>query len=64
MERCSYNFKAAGFFPQEKLWAALQCGDIDMVVSDHSPCTADLKLLPEGDFVNAWGGIASLQFGK
>lgn len=35
-----------------------------MVVSDHSPCTADLKLLKEGDFMNAWGGISSLQFGE
>lgn len=35
-----------------------------MVVSDHSPCTADLKLLDAGDFLQAWGGIASLQFGR
>lgn len=27
-----------------------------MVVSDHSPCSPDLKLLPEGDFMRAWGG--------
>jgi allantoinase len=30
------------------------------VVSDHSPCTAELK---KGDFAEAWGGIASLQLG-
>lgn len=48
---------------RERLWAALGAGDIDMVVSDHSPCTPDLKLLDEGDFERAWGGIASLQFG-
>lgn len=38
-----------------------------MVVSDHSPCTPDLKLLNApngGDFMKAWGGIASVQFGK
>ena len=35
-----------------------------MVVSDHSPCTADLKLMEAGDFLQAWGGIASLQFGR
>ena len=35
-----------------------------MVVSDHSPCTADLKILDKGDFIQAWGGISSLQFGK
>lgn len=47
---------------REKLWAALADGTIDMVVSDHSPCTADLKLLERGDFMDAWGGIAALQF--
>ena len=36
---------------------------IDIVVSDHSPCTADLKRLDTGDFGVAWGGIASLQLG-
>jgi allantoinase len=46
---------------REALWAALAAGDIDLVVSDHSPCTPDLKLLDVGDFGQAWGGIASLQ---
>ena len=51
---------------REALWAALADGDggrplIDMVVSDHSPCTPDLKRLEDGDFGAAWGGIASLQ---
>lgn len=35
-----------------------------MVVSDHSPCTPDLKLLDRGDFMVAWGGVASVQFGE
>ncbi|XP_077998509.1 allantoinase, mitochondrial-like isoform X1 [Glandiceps talaboti] len=48
---------------QDKLWQAIKTGDIDMVVSDHSPCTANLKLLEQGDFMAAWGGISSLQFG-
>ncbi|MCB0894069.1 MAG: allantoinase AllB [Nocardioides sp.] len=43
---------------RDRLWAALAAGDIDFVVSDHSPCTAALK---RGDFGEAWGGIASLQ---
>ncbi len=47
---------------REKLWAALADGTIDMIVSDHSPCTADLKLLEKGDFLEAWGGISTLQF--
>ena len=49
---------------QSGLWAGLVSRDIDMVVSDHSPCTADLKLQESGDFMKAWGGIASVQFGK
>ncbi|ROI15277.1 Allantoinase, mitochondrial [Anabarilius grahami] len=48
---------------QELLWSALKAGEIDMVVSDHSPCTPDLKCLDRGDFTQAWGGISSLQFG-
>jgi allantoinase len=36
-------------------------------VSDHSPCTADLKKFDdkeeERDFIKAWGGISTLQFG-
>ena len=31
------------------------------MVSDHSPCTPELKRLDVGDFGLAWGGIASLQ---
>jgi len=33
------------------------------VVSDHSPCTPELKRLDVGDFGLAWGGVASLQVG-
>ncbi|MCU1614294.1 MAG: allB, partial [Frankiales bacterium] len=46
---------------REALWAALADGGIDLVVSDHSPCTPELKRLDVGDFGLAWGGIASLQ---
>jgi allantoinase len=46
---------------RERLWAALRDGTIDMVVSDHSPCPPDMKLREQGDFMNAWGGISSLQ---
>jgi len=48
---------------REQLWAALGAGLIDCVVSDHSPCTQELKRLDTGDFAQAWGGIASLQLG-
>jgi allantoinase len=46
---------------REALWSALAADDIDLVVSDHSPCTPELKRLDRGDFGEAWGGIASLQ---
>jgi allantoinase len=48
---------------QDLLWQGLADGVIDCVVSDHSPCTADLKRLDTGDFGEAWGGIAGLQLG-
>ncbi len=47
----------------EKLWEALGEGVIDMVASDHSPCPLQMKLQESGDFMKAWGGIASLQLG-
>jgi allantoinase len=46
---------------QDRLWQALADGLIDYVVSDHSPCTPELKRLDTGDFGAAWGGIASVQ---
>jgi allantoinase len=45
---------------QDLLWRGLAEGDIDFVVTDHSPSTADLKV---ADFGRAWGGISSLQLG-
>jgi allantoinase len=62
--KCCPPIREAGH--REALWAALADGDggrpvIDMVVSDHSPCTPELKRLDVGDFGLAWGGIASLQ---
>jgi len=46
---------------QQQLWAALGEGLIEMIVSDHSPCPPELKLSDSGDFMRAWGGIASLE---
>jgi len=46
---------------REALWAALADGVIDCIVSDHSPCTPELKRFDVGDFGLAWGGVASLQ---
>jgi allantoinase len=48
---------------RDALWAALLDGTLDMIVSDHSPCIAELKRFDSGDFAEAWGGIASVQLG-
>ncbi|MCJ1387959.1 hypothetical protein MMC18_000802 [Xylographa bjoerkii] len=65
---------------QDSLWSELLREDdsvIKTIVSDHSPCTPDLKLLPEGipgapassgvedigDFFAAWGGVSSVGLG-
>jgi allantoinase len=48
---------------REALWEALLDGTIDCVVSDHSPCVAELKKLDEGDVMGAWGGISTLGIG-
>ena len=59
--KCCPPIRDAG--NRDLLWAALADGDIDFVVTDHSPCVADLKRRDVGDFALAWGGIASLQLG-
>ncbi|MFG1705321.1 allantoinase AllB [Nonomuraea sp. M3C6] len=46
---------------RERLWSGLAAGTLDLVVSDHSPCAAELKHRDTGDFGAAWGGISSLQ---
>jgi allantoinase len=46
---------------RERLWAALEAGDLSLVASDHSPSPPDRKHLDDGDFMAAWGGISSLQ---
>lgn len=45
------------------LWDALRDDLITTVVSDHSPCTPELKGFGKGDFSSAWGGISSVGFG-
>ncbi len=43
---------------REALWESLRSGDIDIVVSDHSPSPESMKT---ADFATSWGGISSLQ---
>jgi allantoinase len=46
---------------RDGLWAGLANDTIDLIASDHSPAPPVLKHLDDGDFIRAWGGIASLQ---
>ena len=42
---------------REALWQGLRDGVIDLIATDHSPCPPSMK---QGDFRQAWGGIAGL----
>ena len=44
---------------REALWHGLASGALDLVATDHSPSPPALKT--PGDFIGAWGGIASLE---
>jgi allantoinase len=57
--KCAPPIRAAEH--REALWAGLEDGVLNMVVSDHSPAPARVKHLDDGDFARAWGGIGSLQ---
>jgi allantoinase len=46
---------------REALWDGLRAGRLDLSASDHSPCVPGMKLPADGDFLDAWGGIASLE---
>jgi allantoinase len=59
--KCCPPIREAG--NRERLWEGLAAGTICCVVSDHSPCPADLKRMDTGRFAQAWGGISSLQVG-
>jgi allantoinase len=57
--KCAPPIRAAA--NRERLWQALADGTLDLVASDHSPCSPALKKLEQGDFDAAWGGISGLQ---
>eukprot|EP01095_Lingulamoeba_sp_RSL-Kostka_P004540 TRINITY_DN15775_c0_g1_i1.p1 TRINITY_DN15775_c0_g1~~TRINITY_DN15775_c0_g1_i1.p1 ORF type:complete len:469 (-),score=160.29 TRINITY_DN15775_c0_g1_i1:147-1553(-) len=54
---------------QDRLWEGLRDGVIEQVISDHSPSDPILKEVhdennnEEYDYLRAWGGISSVQFG-
>jgi len=62
--RGATQFKCAppvrGGANREALWQGLRDRLIDLVATDHSPCPPQMKRFREGDFRDAWGGIASL----
>ncbi len=43
----------------DALWQYVLKGDIDIIASDHSPSSPDLKC--DADFFRVWGGIAGVQ---
>ena len=59
--KCCPPIRDAG--NREELWQGLRAGVIDMVVSDHSPATAEEKDRGDGDLQLAWGGVSGLQVG-
>jgi allantoinase len=46
---------------RERLWQHLIDGEIDLVASDHSPCTAEAKVRGDSDIWEAWGGVTGIQ---
>jgi allantoinase len=59
--KCAPPIRSAA--DRDALWQGLLDGTLDAVVSDHSPCPPAMKRPESGDFMAAWGGIASLQLG-
>jgi allantoinase len=47
---------------RDALWNGLSSGALDLIATDHSPAPPELKRPGGvGDFMTAWGGIASLE---
>jgi len=60
------EFKCAppirGSAHRDALWCGLAAGAIDLIATDHSPAPPELKRPGGvGDFLAAWGGVASLE---
>jgi allantoinase len=55
--KCAPPFRTSQ--DREGLWGLLADGTLKMVVSDHSPCTIELKR--GEDFFKLWGGISGCQ---
>lgn len=46
---------------RERLWRALQAGQVTAIGSDHSPCPAADKRTGDDDIWQAWGGVSGIQ---
>ena len=58
--KCAPPIRASAH--RDALWHALDSGVLDLIATDHSPSPPELKRPGGvGDFVAAWGGIASLE---
>ena len=55
--KCAPPFRSAG--NRDDLLAMVAAGEVEMIVSGHSPSTLDLK--QGDDFTKIWGGISSCQ---
>jgi allantoinase len=55
--KCAPPFRSSG--NRDDLMSMLAAGEIEMVVSDHSPSTLELK--QGDDFTTIWGGISGCQ---
>ncbi|HXW04714.1 MAG TPA: allantoinase AllB [Vicinamibacterales bacterium] len=57
--KCAPPIRSAAH--REGLWQAVAASGIDLLASDHSPCPPTMKCSAIGDFLQAWGGIGSLE---
>lgn len=58
LHKCAPPIRSAA--NREQLWEAVRDGLIDLIATDHSPCPPQMKHSETGDFLTAWGGIASV----
>jgi allantoinase len=58
LHKCAPPVRSAA--DREQLWGAVREGLIDLIATDHSPCPPAMKHRDTGNFLTAWGGIASV----
>ena len=58
LHKCAPPLRSAA--NREQLWEAVRTGLIDLIATDHSPCPPEMKHRDTGNFLTAWGGIASV----